>query len=129
MIVTVPLGVLKRGSISFSPPLPAAKQAAIAALGMGLLDKVALVFDGEEVFWDTSVEVRADECLLKDLSGLLCCQFSLKTEHQCRCLRSQNSDFSSSRYQPEMSSARCRSLRKRPLKAHSTLYVMQFWFP
>lgn len=29
VIVTVPLGVLKAGSITFSPPLPTAKQAAI----------------------------------------------------------------------------------------------------
>ena len=59
VIVTVPLGVLKKGSITFSPPLPAAKQAAIAALGMGLLDKVALVFRIDDIFWDKSVEVRS----------------------------------------------------------------------
>lgn len=29
VIVTVPLGVLKAGSITFNPPLPAAKQTAI----------------------------------------------------------------------------------------------------
>ena len=50
VIVTVPLGVLKAGTITFSPPLPERKQAAIRKLGMGTLDKLYLVFD--EVFWD-----------------------------------------------------------------------------
>ncbi len=48
-IVTLPLGVLKRGSVSFRPPLPAAKQDAIGKLGVGVLNKVALRFP--EVFW------------------------------------------------------------------------------
>lgn len=50
VIVTVPLGVLKQGSITFSPPLPAEKQSAIESLGMGTLDKVYLRYD--DVFWD-----------------------------------------------------------------------------
>jgi hypothetical protein len=42
-IVTFPIGVLKAHSSSlFEPPLPAEKQAAIANLGVGLLDKVGL---------------------------------------------------------------------------------------
>lgn len=53
VLVTVPLGVLKMGSIRFDPPLPPAKQAAIAALGMGLLDKLYLRYDA--VFWDREV--------------------------------------------------------------------------
>lgn len=52
-IVTVPLGVLKRGSIEFSPPLPVEKKDAIRRLGMGVLDKVYLKYD--EVFWDADV--------------------------------------------------------------------------
>ncbi|MEM9491107.1 MAG: FAD-dependent oxidoreductase, partial [Myxococcota bacterium] len=44
-VVTVPLGVLKAGAITFAPELPAAKRAAIARLGFGVLDKVALVFE------------------------------------------------------------------------------------
>ena len=52
VIVTVPLGVLQRGAIRFSPALPAEKQRAISRLGMGLLDKVALRFD--ESFWPKS---------------------------------------------------------------------------
>lgn len=53
VIVTVPLGVLKHGAIAFDPPLPSDKQAAIAALGMGLLDKIYLRYD--DVFWDRDV--------------------------------------------------------------------------
>ncbi|MEL7233420.1 MAG: FAD-dependent oxidoreductase [Chloroflexota bacterium] len=48
-IVTVPLGVLKAGSIAFSPPLPASKQDAIQQLGMAHLNKVVLRFP--ENFW------------------------------------------------------------------------------
>ena len=49
VIITLPLGVLQQGSVSFSPVLPAEKQAAIAQLGMGTLAKVVLRFD--QVFW------------------------------------------------------------------------------
>lgn len=55
VIVTVPLGVLKDGGLEFSPALPFAHKGAIAALGMGLLDKVWLRFD--EPFWDTSAQL------------------------------------------------------------------------
>lgn len=41
-IVTVPLGVLKAGDVEFDPPLPRRTQAAVRALGVGLLDKVFL---------------------------------------------------------------------------------------
>ncbi len=44
-IVTVPLGVLQADAITFDPPLPAAKQAAIQRLEMGNLEKVVFVFD------------------------------------------------------------------------------------
>lgn len=50
VLVTVPLGVLKAGGIRFTPALPAAKQAAINDLGMGLMNKVYLRFD--RPFWD-----------------------------------------------------------------------------
>lgn len=50
VIVTVPLGVLKRGTITFSPALPQMKQDAINRLGMGTLDKLYLKFDN--AFWD-----------------------------------------------------------------------------
>ena len=45
VVVTVPLGVLKAGTIRFEPPLAAAKQEAISQLGWGAFEKVALAFD------------------------------------------------------------------------------------
>ena len=49
VVVTVPLGVLKGGALRFSPSLPADRTAAIARLGFGRFEKVALRF--EEPFW------------------------------------------------------------------------------
>jgi predicted NAD/FAD-dependent oxidoreductase len=49
VIITLPLGVLKRGTITFSPVLPEAKIKAISRLGMGVLNKVFLRFP--RVFW------------------------------------------------------------------------------
>lgn len=40
VIISVPLGVLKAGGISFQPSLPEWKQQAINNLGFGLLNKV-----------------------------------------------------------------------------------------
>lgn len=53
VIITVPLGVLKKGSITFSPRLPRWKTDAIARLGMGTLDKVYLRY--ADAFWDADV--------------------------------------------------------------------------
>jgi monoamine oxidase len=53
-IVTVPLGVLKAGRISFDPPLPDSKQYAIDALQMGILNKLYLHFPS--VFWDAQAD-------------------------------------------------------------------------
>lgn len=55
VVVTLPLGVLKKGSVTFTPALPAQKRAAIADLGMGLLDKLYLRFPA--IFWPTEPEV------------------------------------------------------------------------
>ena len=55
VIVTVPLGVLKSGTIAFEPPLPATKRRAIERLGFGLLDKIVLAFD--EPFWPESPDM------------------------------------------------------------------------
>ena len=55
VIVTVPLGVLKAGSIRFLPPLPDAKSTAIARLGMGALSKTCLRFDS--AFWPEDAEL------------------------------------------------------------------------
>lgn len=44
-VVTLPLGVLQAGDVVFDPPLAPERQGAIAALGMGLYNKVFLRFD------------------------------------------------------------------------------------
>lgn len=48
-VVTVPLGVLKAGSIEFSPALPASKRTAIDRMAMAGLEKVVLRYD--EPWW------------------------------------------------------------------------------
>lgn len=50
VLVTVPLSVLKRRSISFEPALPQWKQNAIDSMGFGDTDKIILQFD--RVFWN-----------------------------------------------------------------------------
>ena len=50
VLVTVPLGVLKAGTIEFDPPLPKWKTDAIQRIGYGLLDKAVLLWD--EAWWD-----------------------------------------------------------------------------
>ncbi|MBM4369527.1 MAG: FAD-dependent oxidoreductase [Deltaproteobacteria bacterium] len=59
VVVTVPVGVLRAGSIHFQPELSAERQAALARLDMGNLEKVVLGWD--EAWWDGSLEfVDAD---------------------------------------------------------------------
>ena len=48
-VVTLPLGCLQAGDVAFEPPLPRRKQAAVHALGNGLLNKVILRFSTP--FW------------------------------------------------------------------------------
>lgn len=48
-VITLPLGVLKSGTVKFSPPLPKSKQAGIDRLAMGVLNKVVLKFP--KIFW------------------------------------------------------------------------------
>lgn len=55
VVVTLPLGVLKAGSVEFEPALPAATRQAIARIGVGVLDKVYLRF--AEPFWPADVQV------------------------------------------------------------------------
>ncbi|MBS1675418.1 MAG: FAD-dependent oxidoreductase [Actinobacteria bacterium] len=58
VVVTVPLGVLKAGSIAFDPPLPDAVAGPIARLGMGVFNKVFLQFP--QRFWeDGAYAIRA----------------------------------------------------------------------
>lgn len=54
VLVTVPLGVLKREIIHFTPDLPKAKQAAITGLDMGTMNKVYLQFDS--IFWPSETQ-------------------------------------------------------------------------
>ena len=55
VVVTVPLGVLKAGSIQFSPALSEPKSRAIAKLGMGTLSKSCLRFESQ--FWPDDAEL------------------------------------------------------------------------
>lgn len=50
VIVTLPLGVLKAGTVRFSPPLPEGTSRAIATIGNGLIDQVVLRFRHQ--FWE-----------------------------------------------------------------------------
>ncbi|KAJ6836695.1 lysine-specific histone demethylase 1-like protein 3-like [Iris pallida] len=53
-LCTVPLGVLKKGTIKFVPELPQRKLDGIKRLGFGLLNKVAMLFP--HVFWSTDLD-------------------------------------------------------------------------
>ncbi|EOY18785.1 Flavin containing amine oxidoreductase family protein [Theobroma cacao] len=53
-LCTVPLGVLKSGSIKFIPELPQRKLDGIKRLGFGLLNKVGMLFP--YVFWGTDLD-------------------------------------------------------------------------
>ncbi len=55
VVVTLPLGVLQSGAVTFDPPLPDTHTAAIARLGMGLLEKVVVV--ASERTWDTGTDL------------------------------------------------------------------------
>ncbi|KAL8027515.1 hypothetical protein ABFX02_14G099700 [Erythranthe guttata] len=54
VLCTVPLGVLKKGTIEFSPELPQRKKDAIERLGFGLLNKVAILFPYD--FWGGEID-------------------------------------------------------------------------
>jgi monoamine oxidase len=55
VVITVPLGVLKAGSIEFLPVLSKPKSTAIARLGMGALSKTCLRFESQ--FWPDDAEL------------------------------------------------------------------------
>ncbi|KAG9136614.1 hypothetical protein Leryth_020279 [Lithospermum erythrorhizon] len=59
-LCTVPLGVLKSGSIKFMPELPQRKLDAIKRLGFGLLNKVAMLFP--RIFWGTDLDTFGHLC-------------------------------------------------------------------
>lgn len=51
-LVTVSLGVLKKGTISFVPKLPEWKQEAIDGMGYGLLNKIVMYWNSEDdIVW------------------------------------------------------------------------------
>lgn len=60
VLVTVPLGVLKADAVEFVPPLPEAKRTAIARLGFGTLNKIALHY--AQPFWPTEQYVFGYLC-------------------------------------------------------------------
>ncbi len=64
-VVTLPLGVLKAGAVTFDPPLPEAHRQAIGHLGMGVLSKLWLRFDrvrwGERAHWLGALGPRPGE--------------------------------------------------------------------
>lgn len=64
VVSTIPLGVLKHGSIEFQPPLPEEKSEAIGRLGFGILNKIILVYN--HAFWDANADIFG--CLRAPLS-------------------------------------------------------------
>jgi len=56
--VTVPLGVLKTGSIEFVPSLSSEKREVISGMQFGYLEKIVLVWD--DAFWDDTEEWLAN---------------------------------------------------------------------
>ncbi|KAL1902767.1 hypothetical protein Sste5346_000677 [Sporothrix stenoceras] len=55
VVNTIPLGVLKYGSIEFEPELPSWKSDSIARLGYGVLNKIILTY--RQPFWDTERDI------------------------------------------------------------------------
>jgi len=55
VVVTVPLGVLKKNAVAFDPLLPFPHRTAITALGMGSVETVWLRFD--KPFWSTDAAI------------------------------------------------------------------------
>jgi len=67
VLVTVPLGVLKRNELRFEPPLPPWKQGAIDRLGFGNLNKVVVEFP--EIFWSKEFDVCGRVVTANDEAG------------------------------------------------------------
>lgn len=74
-VVTVPLGVLKHGSIGFDPGLSARKRAAIERVGFGRFEKVSMLF--EEPFWQDGGKTH-----IINIGDRPPVQFSITLDHQ-----------------------------------------------
>ncbi|GHG53256.1 flavin monoamine oxidase family protein [Streptomyces griseocarneus] len=59
VLLTLPLGVLKAGTVTFAPALPEPKRHAIERLGMGVYDKLYLRFPA--AFWDDTDLIRQED--------------------------------------------------------------------
>jgi monoamine oxidase len=55
VLLTVPLGILKKQSIQFNPPLPVSKSSAIDAIGFGSGIRIALLFS--QPFWTEGTDL------------------------------------------------------------------------
>ncbi|CAF1291283.1 unnamed protein product [Rotaria sordida] len=60
VIITIPLGCLKRDTISFVPSLPEWKHQAIQQMGMGLMNKLIVQFS--QNFWDHNLRSFSHAC-------------------------------------------------------------------
>lgn len=70
IVITLPVGVLKSENITFSPPLPSRKRAAINSLDMGVLNKVVLKFP--KLFWSKDYDwIGYISSMEKDFSDFL----------------------------------------------------------
>jgi hypothetical protein len=104
VVVTVPLGVLKREKIQFEPPLSGRKKKAIKRLGFGNLNKVIMLF--EDAFWDTddgddifgyineSQEMRGENYMFYSYAGI-------SGGAQLTALSSGNAAYEHERRKPE----------------------------
>ena len=81
VVVTLPLGVLKKGSVAFTPPLPAALQGSIDKVLMGTINKVFCQFDS--AFWPTDTQYFGYHAPVK---GLFAYWLSYRTFSQINCL-------------------------------------------
>jgi monoamine oxidase len=63
VVVTVPLGVLKAGTIQFTPALPRSKLNAISKMGMGLLNKLIMRWSAKATLpWPSNTEWLQKNC-------------------------------------------------------------------
>jgi monoamine oxidase len=81
VVVTLPLGVLKKGSVTFTPPLPSALRASIDKVLMGTVNKVFCQFDS--AFWPTDTQYFGYHAPVK---GLFAYWLSYRTFSQINCL-------------------------------------------